>query len=95
MRALVSKAACNSSTNKHAVAPTRDELLENQAQLLKDVTGHLGWLCVQVLAKEQFGLLPEATPAIPENYVDPLTAYAAAHPERLAETEASEPPARR
>jgi hypothetical protein len=85
--AVVSKVACNSSTNKHAVAPTRDELVENRAQLLKDVTTHLGWLCVQLLAKEQFALPPEATPAIPESYVDPLTAYAAAHPERLAEQE--------
>jgi hypothetical protein len=95
--AVVSNMACNSSTNKHAVAPTRDELVENQAQLLKDVTAHLGWLCVQLLAKQQFGLPPEATPAIPESYVDPLTAYAAAHPERLAEddTEKSESSERR
>jgi hypothetical protein len=95
--AVVSNMACNSSTNKHTVAPTRDELLESQAQLLKDVTAHLGWVCVQLLAKEQFGFPPEATPAIPESYVDPLTAYAAAHPERLAhgETEESESSDRR
>jgi hypothetical protein len=83
--AVVSNMACASNTREHAVKPTRDEFLENQAQLLKDVTSHLGWLCVQTFAKEQFGLPPEAIPTIPERYVDPLTAYAAAHPERLAE----------
>jgi hypothetical protein len=88
--AVVSTMACDSDTRKHAIKPTRDEFVENQAQLLKDVTAHLGWLCVQLIAKEQFGLPPEATPAIPEAYVDPLTAYAAAHPERLAEEEAEE-----
>src|SRR5262245_13128620 len=88
--AAASKMACDSNTKKHTVEPTRDEFVENQAQLLKDVTTHLGWVCVQLLAKEQFGLSPEVTPAIPESYVDPLTAYAAAHPERLAEKDTKE-----
>jgi len=82
---VVSNMACDSDTRKHSIKPTRDEFLEDRAQLLKDVTTHLGWVCVQLLAKEQFSLAAEATPAIPERYVDPLTAYAAAHPDRLAE----------
>src|SRR5262245_20348098 len=86
--AVVSKMTCDSRTNTHPVAPTHDELVENQAQLLKDVTAHLAWLCVRMLAKQQFDLPPEATPGIPERYVDPLTAYAAAHPDRLVEGEA-------
>ncbi len=86
--AVVSNMVCDPDTRKHDVKPTRDELLADRAQLLKDVTTHLGWLCVQLFAKEQFGLPPEATPAIPETYVDPLVAYAAAHPERLAEDDA-------
>jgi hypothetical protein len=89
--AVVSNMTCDSDTRKHAVRPTRDELLENQAQLLKDVTAHLGWVCAQLFAKEQFALPPEATPATPEAYADPLTAYAAAHPDRLAVEDAEKP----
>jgi hypothetical protein len=51
---LVSNMACNANTIKHQPYPTRNALLDNHAQLLKDITGALGWMCVQLLGKEQF-----------------------------------------
>ncbi|GAB3515604.1 hypothetical protein [Pseudoxanthomonas daejeonensis] len=65
--------ACGAHTKEHANPPSRDQLLEQEARLLKDVTQHLGWTCVHVLAKEQYGLLPEQVAAIPAQYVDPLS----------------------
>jgi hypothetical protein len=75
--AVVSNMGCTANTNKHAASPTKEALLADKAQLLKDVTGSLGWICVQLLGKEQFLLPAEAIPAAPAQYTDPLTAYAA------------------
>jgi hypothetical protein len=76
---LMADAFCNATTNKHAASPTKEAMLENNAQLLKDVTTSLGWTCVHLLAKEQFRL-PEGTEApTPAEYADPLTAYAQKH----------------
>ena len=70
--------ACGAHTKEHAHPPSRDQLLEQEARLLKDVTQHLGWTCVHVLAKEQYGLLPEQVAAIPAQYLDPLSPAPAA-----------------
>lgn len=78
---LVSNLACNANTNKQQPYPTKDAMLADKAQLLKDITGSLGWRCVQLLAKEQF-LVPEGVvPATPEQYADPAAAYLVAHPD--------------
>lgn len=72
----VADAFCNASTNKHAASPTKEAMLDNNAQLLKDVTTALGWTCVHVLAKEEFRLPDGVAAPIPAEYADPLTAYA-------------------
>jgi hypothetical protein len=77
---VVSNVFCNANNNKHPASPSKESLLENKAQLLKDVTTNHGWACVHVLAKDQF-LLPEgAVAAIPAEYADPLAAYKARGP---------------
>ncbi|MBE2210364.1 MAG: hypothetical protein IAE66_02060 [Xanthomonadaceae bacterium] len=90
----VSNAACNANTNKHPNSPSRDALLANNAQLLKDVTINLGWTCVQLLAKEQFNIPAENIPAIPASHENPLAAYAAqgAQPPALIEEAAPAEP---
>lgn len=72
----VSNLACTASTQQNPQRPSRDQLHANGAQLLKDVTAALGWLCVQMLAKEQFRLPADKIPAIPTTYFDPLAALA-------------------
>jgi len=69
-------AFCNANTNKHPVSPTKDAMLANNAQLLKDVTHGLGWNCVQLLSKEEFRLPDGVAPATPAEFADPLTAFA-------------------
>ena len=73
---MVADGFCNANTNKHPVAPSKDAMLANNAQLLKDVTHGLGWTCVQRLVKDEFRLPDGVAPATPAEYVDPLTAYA-------------------
>ncbi|WP_237056148.1 hypothetical protein [Marilutibacter chinensis] len=68
----VSNMACNASTRDHANRPSRDQMHANGAQLLKDVTAHLGWTCVQLLSREQFKLPEENIATIPGAYADPL-----------------------
>jgi hypothetical protein len=72
---------CGGTTQKHAVQPTRDQLLENQAQLLKSALGYLAWNCVETLARDEFGLAGENLAARPAELVDPLADYAREHPE--------------
>lgn len=70
---------CYSDTQKHPMPPTKDSMLANKAQLLKDVTASLGWHCVQVFAKEQFRLADGAVAATPPELADPQAAYALAN----------------
>jgi len=70
----VSNVACNANTHENPHPPSREQLHADGAKLLKDVTTGLGWVCVQVLAKEQFHLPPEKIATTPPQYVDPLAA---------------------
>jgi hypothetical protein len=72
--------SCSSNTQKHAVHPSREQLVENQAQLLKEVLGHLSWNCAQQIGSEEFKLAAEQLPPRPEQFVDPLAVYASQHP---------------
>ena len=74
---VVSDVFCNANNNKHPASPSKDALLENRAQLLKDVTTNHAWSCVHVLAKDQFQLPEGTVAAIPVEYADPFAAYAA------------------
>lgn len=75
----VSNVACNSNTNANPRPPSREQLLADGAKLLKDVTASLGWMCVQVLAKEQFKFAPGQFASTPAEYVDPLAALPSDH----------------
>jgi len=68
----VSNVACNSSTHENPNSPSREQLVANEAKLLKDVTASLGWVCVQILAKEQFRLAPNQVASTPAEYTNPL-----------------------
>ena len=72
----IADAFCNANTNKHAASPSKDSMLENNAQLLKDVTAAQGWACVHLLAKDEFRLPEGAATPVPAEFADPLTAYA-------------------
>ncbi len=76
----VSNLACNANTMQSPVRPSRDQLHADGAALTKNIVGHLGWLCVRLLGKEQFGIADERLPAIPAPYVDPLAALNGAAP---------------
>ena len=73
---LLGDAFCNGN-NKHASPPSRDGLLANNAQLLKDAVASHAWFCVHALAKDQFLLPDEAVSATPTEFADPLATFAA------------------
>lgn len=75
----IANGTCYSDTQKHAFPPTKDNMLANKAQLLKDVTASLGWHCAHVFAKEQFRLADGAVAATPPELVDPQAAYGLAN----------------
>lgn len=83
--ASVSKLKCNPNTKKDPHPPTKDAMLADGAALLKDMTQSLGWECLQ-LTKAQFRLADSELSATPEQYVDVLGKYAAAHPVPAAGT---------
>lgn len=68
----LSQAYCGANTQSNPIKPTLDQLQANGAQLTKDILSGLGWMCVQLLAKEQFKLPEDKIPAIPTEYVNPL-----------------------
>jgi len=74
----LSNLACNANTLQSPVRPSRDQLHADGAALTKDIVGHLGWLCVRLLGKEQFGIAEERLPQIPAQFVDPLARIAGA-----------------
>ncbi len=76
---LVSNMACNATTNKHPNSPSKDQMLENKAQLFKDVSTAHGWTCMKLLAAQQLRLPETALAATPAEYVDPLKTYAEKH----------------
>ena len=74
----VSNAACNTNTHANPNPPSREQLDGDGAKLLKDVTAGLGWMCVQLLAKDQLRIPTGKLPITPVEYVDPLAALAKA-----------------
>lgn len=88
---LLSNMACNGGTRDHANPPSREALHANNAQLLKEVTTHLGWTCARLLAQEQFGIPADRIPAVPEPFVDPLARAAGVAAPAVTPTEAPTP----
>ncbi len=68
----LSKMVCYTDTNKHPKSPSKDAMLANKAQLLKDVTASLGWICLHRVAKQEFGLADGEVAATPAVLTDPL-----------------------
>lgn len=69
---VVSKARCNASTYKHPSSPSLDTLLENRAQLIKDILLSLSWRCTRQFAIQGLGLAESRAPVIPPESIDPL-----------------------
>jgi len=68
----LSKMSCYTDTQKHPNSPTRDTMLANGAQVIKDVTASLGWRCLHRIGEQEFGLGGGELPPTPEALVDPL-----------------------
>jgi hypothetical protein len=68
----LSQANCGANTQANPIKPSLDNLRADRAQLTKDILNGLGWLCVQLLAKEQLKIPQDKIPAIPADYVNPL-----------------------
>lgn len=67
----------NGRKEKNKNPPSKDDMLENQAQLLKDMLASQAWNCAQRMAKEQFGIADSDIPKIPAQLVDPQSEFAA------------------
>lgn len=71
---VMSKMTCYADTNKHPSSPSRDAMLANNAQIIKDVTAALGWRCVHRIGEQEFAVPAADLPATPAELVDPLAA---------------------
>jgi hypothetical protein len=76
---VLSDMPCSGNTIKNSAAPSKEALLENGAQLLKDTLAGISWTCSRLLAQDQFRVTPENQPQIPPELTDPLASYAAQH----------------
>jgi hypothetical protein len=70
---------CYSDTLEHPALTGETELAADDARLFKDTFDSLAWRCLHRIA-QQLALADDALPATPPELVDPLAAYAAAHP---------------
>lgn len=68
----LSQANCGANTQANPIKPSLENLRADRAQLTKDILDGLGWLCVQLLAKDQLKIPQDRIPAIPAEYVNPL-----------------------
>ena len=94
----LSQANCGANTQANPIKPSLDNLRADRAQLAKDILNGLGWLCVQLLAKDQLKIPQDKIPAIPADYVNPLlrlqpAGAAAAAPGPATEAAATTAPA--
>lgn len=91
----LSQASCGANTQANPIKPSLDNLRADRAQLTKDILDGLGWLCVQLIAKDQFKVPQDKIPAIPAQYVNPLArlqpAGASAPAPALAASTTAEP----
>ena len=60
-----------------ADAPSKEALVGNGAQLLKDVLQSIAWNCARLLASDGFRIVPGNLADLPSSLVDPLAAFAA------------------
>jgi hypothetical protein len=76
-KTVVSSMFCNVDTKKNENAPSREQLLENNAALMKDTFSMLGWNCASMASKQVFLLKDNEINPTPAQFVDPLKDYAA------------------
>jgi hypothetical protein len=69
----LAKMACYTDTNKHPKSPSKDAMLANKGQVLKDVTASLGWVCLHRIASKEFALADGEVSATPAELNDPLS----------------------
>jgi hypothetical protein len=69
----LAKMVCYTDTQKHPKSPTKDDMLANKAQILKDVTASLAWKCLHRIAAQGFLLAEGDIAATPSGLADPLT----------------------
>jgi len=74
---VLADSPCGANTQKSAAAPSKDALVGNGAQLLKDVLASLSWNCTRLLANEEFHIAAENLPETPDSLADPLATFAA------------------
>ena len=74
---VLADSPCGANTQKNAAAPSKDALIGNGAQLLKDVLASLSWNCTRLLATDEFHIAAEQLPETPGSLADPLAAFAA------------------
>lgn len=67
----------NGRKDKNKFPPSKDDMLADQAQLLKDMLASQGWNCAQRIAKNEFGIADIDIPKTPEKYIDPQADFAA------------------
>ncbi|MEH6414594.1 hypothetical protein [Pseudomonas sp. CGJS7] len=71
----VSNAACTANTKANTNPPSREQLIANGAQLLKDYTAALGWNCLQILATNQFMVPLEKFAGVPQPYAGLIASF--------------------
>ncbi len=67
----------NGRKEKNKFPPSKDDMLADQAQLLKDMLASQGWSCAQRMAKDEFAIADADIPKTPAKYVDPQADFAA------------------
>lgn len=70
--AIIANMFCGADTRKHPHPPSREQLVAEQAQLLKDILANLAWTCARQLAHEEFDIADIDLPPIPAQLLDPL-----------------------
>lgn len=67
----------NGRKDKNKFPPSNEDMLADNAQLLKDMLASQGWSCAQRIAKDEFGIADIDIPKTPVKYVDPQADFAA------------------
>lgn len=89
--ALLAGGSCGANTLQHPNPPSKAQLLQNDARLLKDLQAGFGWACAHFLAKAEFNLPDDSVAAIPEELKDPLASMVTQAGSDAADTSPSSP----
>ena len=90
---LMSKGVCATHTRPNPIRPSIEQLLANQAQLLKDMLDASGWFCTRELAQKALRVPDDKLPVVPPELVDPLHTTLVVNTEQDAATDVDKEPA--